>query len=328
VRRVTPLLLAAAIAGCGGGTGGEPVGSTGDTAAGSAAAGTSTNSAAAVPTERSSPAGTSTGSSVSSRAAQGGSDAASSEPGTAAGSTAAFADDDAAGSAPAREAAAPAGGAAATAGAATASGADPVAVALAAGRFPTAEVLRRSRLRTAPGGRALARIGPRTEFGSPSVLSVIRRRGAWLAVHAAQLPNGRAGWLPAAAVRLGAVDVSVHVDRSARRLTVRRGDRVLRRFTVAVGRPGNVTPTGRFAITDKLIMPAGGPYGCCAVALTGHQLHLPSGWAGGDRLAIHGTNAPWSIGQAASLGCMRAATADIRWLLRRMPLGAPVFIRA
>jgi len=219
------------------------------------------------------------------------------------------------------------GGLSATAGTATAP-ADPVAAARAAGRFPTAEVLRRTRLRTAPGGRALARIGPRTEFGSPSVLSVIRRRGAWLAVHAAQLPNGRAGWLPAAAVRLGTVDVSVHVDRSARRLTVRRGDRVLRRFTVAVGRPGNVTPTGRFAVTDKLRMPAGGPYGCCAVALTGHQLHLPSGWAGGDRLAIHGTNAPWSIGQAASLGCMRAATADIRWLLRRMPLGAPVFIRA
>jgi lipoprotein-anchoring transpeptidase ErfK/SrfK len=129
-------------------------------------------------------------------------------------------------------------------------------------------------------------------------------------------------------VRLGAVDVLIRVDRSSRKLSVRRGRRVLRRFTVAVGRPGNKTPTGRFAVTDKLAMPAGGPYGCCAVALTGHQTNLPSGWSGGDRLAVHGTNAPETIGQAASLGCMRAATPDIRWLMRHIPLGTPVFIRA
>jgi lipoprotein-anchoring transpeptidase ErfK/SrfK len=75
-------------------------------------------------------------------------------------------------------------------------------------------------------------------------------------------------------------------------------------------------------------MPPGTPYGCCAVALSGHQTSLPAGWGGGDRLAVHGTSEPWTVGQPASLGCLRAADADIRWLLRRVPLGAPVFIRA
>jgi lipoprotein-anchoring transpeptidase ErfK/SrfK len=197
-----------------------------------------------------------------------------------------------------------------------------------AGRYETARVLRRTRLRAAPAGRGVATIAPRTRFGSLTVLAVVGRSGDWLEVHAAELPNGRTGWLPAAAVRLGAVDLSIRVDRSARTLAVRRGGRVLRRFTVAVGRPGNETPTGRFAVTDKLAMPPGTPYGCCAVALTGHQTNLPSGWSGGDRLAVHGTDLPESVGQAISLGCMRAYEPDIRWLMRNVPLGTPVFVRA
>jgi hypothetical protein len=196
------------------------------------------------------------------------------------------------------------------------------------GRWPTAHVLRRTWLRAAPGGRRVARIGRRTAFGGPNVLAVARRRGRWVGVHAPERPNGRLGWLPAAAVRFDAVDLSIHVDRSARRLAVRDGRKVLRRFPVAVGRPGHATPLGRHGVTDKLIMPPGTPYGCCAVALTGHQTSLPSGWGGGDRLAVHGTSAPQTIGAAASLGCLRAAEDDMRWLLRRLPLGVPVFIRA
>ncbi|HWT22090.1 MAG TPA: L,D-transpeptidase, partial [Solirubrobacteraceae bacterium] len=174
----------------------------------------------------------------------------------------------------------------------------------------------------------VATVGPRTGFKGPHVLAVARRRGRWVGVHAPERPNGRLGWLHAAAVELGAVDLSVHVDRSARTLTVRNGRRVLRRFTVAVGQPGHETPLGRFGVTDRLAMPPGTPYGCCAVALSGHQKSLPAGWTGGDRLAVHGTNAPDTVGAAASLGCLRAHDRDIRWLLRRIPLGAPVFIRA
>jgi len=195
------------------------------------------------------------------------------------------------------------------------------------GRWATARVARATTLRAAPGGRELGRVKPRTEFGSPKVVSVLRERRGWLRVVVPERPNGAPTWIRATATRPGAVDVSLRVDRSARRLTVWRRGEVVRRVRVAVGRPGTETPAGRFAVTDKLrTQRADSPYGCCALALSGHQPNLIPGWPGGDRLAIHATPQPETIGQAASLGCLRAATRDLRALLRIVPLGAPVFV--
>lgn len=198
-----------------------------------------------------------------------------------------------------------------------------------AGRFLTARVLAPTQLRATPGGRPLQWIGRRTEFDSPRVLSVTARRGGWLRVLASERPNGKQAWIPARRVQLGGTDWAIHVDRSARRLTLRRDGRAVRSFPVAVGRPGTETPTGRFAVTDKLRPsdPAS-PYGCCLLALSGHQTRLLPGWPGGDRLAIHATPNLWTVGKAASLGCMRARPADIRRLMRTVPAGTPVFIRA
>jgi lipoprotein-anchoring transpeptidase ErfK/SrfK len=198
-----------------------------------------------------------------------------------------------------------------------------------AGRYRTATVLRRTTLRTSPAGRVVARIGRRTEFGSRRILAVTGERDGWLRVTASERRNGEHGWIRASAARLGATDVWIRVDRSTRLLTLRRDRKVLRRLPVAVGRPGTETPLGRFAVTDLLVTRrADSPYGCCALALSGHQTKLLPGWPGGDRLAIHATPNPETIGQAASLGCMRAHTDDIRALMRRVPLGAPVVIVA
>ena len=195
------------------------------------------------------------------------------------------------------------------------------------GRWATARVTRATALRAAPDGRRVGRLSKRTEFGSPKVVGVLRERRGWLLVDVPERPNGRPAWIRAADTRPDAVDVSLRVDRSARRLTVWREGKVVRRFKVAVGRPGTETPTGRFAVTDKLrTKRADSPYGCCALALSGHQPKLLPGWPGGDRLAIHATPNPESIGTAASLGCMRAATRDLQALLQIVPLGAPVFV--
>jgi lipoprotein-anchoring transpeptidase ErfK/SrfK len=196
-------------------------------------------------------------------------------------------------------------------------------------RHLTARVVRRTTLRATPGGAVVARIGRRTEFGSPRVVAVTRRRDGWLRVTVSELDNGRHGWIRAAAARLGGTNVWIRVDRSKREATLRRGARVLRRFPVAVGRPGTETPLGRFAVTDRLrTRNADSPYGCCAVALSGHQTKLLPGWPGGDRLAIHATPNPETVGKPASLGCMRAYDRDIRVLMRRVPLGAPVVVVA
>jgi lipoprotein-anchoring transpeptidase ErfK/SrfK len=193
---------------------------------------------------------------------------------------------------------------------------------------PIAVVTHRTALRAWPRGRVVASLGRHTEWGTPTVLAALAERRGWLRVMATQLPNGRSGWIPAGAARVMASPWKLEVDLSRRLVTVRRDGHALRRFRVAVGRPSTPTPTGRFAITDKIHFT--GPshvYGWGAVALSGHQTHIEPGWAGDNRLAIHGTSAPESIGTPASFGCLRAHDADVRWLVGHAYLGSIVEIR-
>jgi lipoprotein-anchoring transpeptidase ErfK/SrfK len=186
-------------------------------------------------------------------------------------------------------------------------------------------------VRARPRGPVVARLGARTEFGSPTTLLVAERRGRWLGVVTTHVANGKLGWVDsqAGALATSRTRVRITIDLSARRLVVRRGDRVLRRITVGIGRPSSPTPVGRFAVTDKLPGSRYGPYyGCCILALSAHQPQLPPGWPGGDRIAVHGTDDPGSVGAASSAGCPRARDADLRYLMRVVPLGTPVVVRA
>jgi len=196
------------------------------------------------------------------------------------------------------------------------------------GRTPIAVVKRRTQLRAAPDGRRIATIGPRTEFKSARVLAVVGERPGWLRVMDAELRNGQTGWIATGDTQRGVVNYKLRVDLSARRLTIMRNGRAVRRIRTAVGEAGTPTPTGRYAITDKVPFKTPGAYGCCALALTAHQPNTPSSWSGGDRIAIHATPAQSSIGRSVTLGCMRIPTKDARWLMRKIPLGSQVTIRA
>lgn len=201
--------------------------------------------------------------------------------------------------------------------------------AAAAEPRPTVHVTRSTALRSGPGGRVIGRISPRTEFGSPTVLAVVRQSGPWLGVLTAELPNGRIGWISARArLEVHPNDWSVSASLGRREVVVRRAGRIVDRFPVAIGSPSSPTPTGRFAVTDKLKTGSeASVYGCCILALTGHQPHTPQGWGGGDRVAIHGTNLPQSVGTEASLGCLRAPASSIRRTVDTVPLGTIVTIR-
>ena len=195
--------------------------------------------------------------------------------------------------------------------------------------YTTATVSRPTVLHRKPGGRPLKRIRARTEWGSPRILGVVRRRGDWLAVLAPELKNGAVGWVKRDLTRVECVRWSVHVDLSKRRVLVRKDGHTVGRLKVAIGSRRHPTPKGRFAVTDKLkVTDKGSPYGCCVLALTGHQTRLPPDWPGGDRLAIHATTDTGSIGKPVSLGCMRSTPRRVRWLIDTVPLGAPIFIRA
>jgi lipoprotein-anchoring transpeptidase ErfK/SrfK len=233
-----------------------------------------------------------------------------------------------------RQAGVPGGGSGGTApekgGRATGGGAARAAKSeVAAGpSFAVADLRPGARVRVyASPGRNGTAVGPKTQFGSPVAFAVMRRRGPWLGVATPSAPNGRLGWIRRDPRRLELTRTrySLAVDLSRHRLRVRYGDSVLRSFTVTVGGPGTETPVGRYGVTDRLLFSdASGPYGCCALALNGHQTRLPEDWPGGDRLAIHGTTGP--VGGAESHGCIRADERAMRFLIARIPLGTPVFV--
>ena len=143
------------------------------------------------------------------------------------------------------------------------------------------------------------------------------------------LPNGRLAWIREDPAKLvfHVTPYVIRADLSRRRLTLRRGRRAVARVPITVGAPGSPTPPGRYSVTDGLTTSGtfGQTYGCCVLALSGHQTNLPPGWIGGDRMAIHGTTG--AIGGASSAGCLRASDADMLSLFRRVPLGTPVLVR-
>ena len=177
-----------------------------------------------------------------------------------------------------------------------------------------------------PGGRRLGLLTMRTEWGSRRVMPVIAHEGPWLRV-LADVQGRRSGWILATGN-----DLSLHRRRYSLVAQISRGiltlldrGRPVRTVAAAFGRSDSPTPVGRFAVTDRL-SGAGfhGAYGCCILALSGHQPRLPRGWTGGDRLAIHATDKPVP---SPSAGCIVASDADLRRVMRRAPLGTPVTIR-
>jgi L,D-transpeptidase-like protein len=196
-----------------------------------------------------------------------------------------------------------------------------VAASLAARPLHGAVVLRAS-----PGGKALVRVGPRGPLGGPLVFGVVGVRGRWVEVTAEALPNGRYGWVEFGRdVSVQPVAWALRASLSRRELYVLRDGRLVRTIPVGIGAPGSPTPTGRFAVAEKVTGPFGPAYGCCILALTARQPHLPPGW--NTRITYYvAIHAGSGQGAAVSAGCLHATEADVRYLMRTVPLGTPVRI--
>jgi lipoprotein-anchoring transpeptidase ErfK/SrfK len=183
--------------------------------------------------------------------------------------------------------------------------------------------------RSAPGkrGHVLGTLGTHTEFGSVTAVPVVTRRGAWLGVISVLAGNGQLGWIPASATASTNVGWRIYVSLARQRITVLYGGAVVKRIRTSTGVAGATTPTGNFAVTDRLSTGVeDGPYGCCVLALSAVQpLHL-SDWDGGNRIAIHATDDTEALGHPASHGCAHVDDADGHWLLEHVPDGTPVVI--
>jgi hypothetical protein len=181
-------------------------------------------------------------------------------------------------------------------------------------------------LRARPAGRRLVRVGPRGPLGGPLVFGVVGVRGRWVEVTAEALPNGHHGWVEFGRdVSVQPVEWALRASLSRRELDVLRGGRLVRRIPVGIGAPGSPTPAGRFAVAEKVSGPFGPSYGCCILALTARQPHLPPGW--NTRITYYvAIHAGSGQGAAVSAGCLHATEADVRYLMRSVPLGTPVQI--
>lgn len=185
-----------------------------------------------------------------------------------------------------------------------------------------------------PGGRVVARFGRRNVNGIPTTFRVLAARvgadcrATWFHVQLPIRPNGARGWVRAGAARPYAVDFRIVADLSERTVTVYRGDELLLETSAAIGKPGTPTPTGSYYVNQRILAAdPGGPWGPGGIGISAFSPVLTN-WAQGGPIAIHGTNRPETIGQAASNGCLRIDNAVLERLIHLVPEGTPVRIRA
>ncbi len=97
-------------------------------------------------------------------------------------------------------------------------------------------------------------------------------------------------------------------------------------YAVAVGKDTTPSPTGAFHIVVRVVNPT--YYHQGKVIAPGPQNPLGTRWMGlGYKgYGIHGTNAPKSIGKAASHGCIRMAKRDLEELFAMVKAGDEVEI--
>ena len=181
----------------------------------------------------------------------------------------------------------------------------------------------------APGGSPTGTLTAANPFGAPQVLAVIGEQGegpgSWLHVELPIRPNGSTGWIPASSARLTQTGYRVAVSLSARTLTVTDSGRPVLTTPVAVGKASTPTPPDTTYLWE-LIRPddPNGPYGPYIFGLAEYS-DAYSVFNGGDaQIGIHGQDEPWSIGLAASNGCVRLPNNVITELAGMLPLGTPV----
>lgn len=149
---------------------------------------------------------------------------------------------------------------------------------------------------------------------------------SWYRVKLPIRPNGAVGYVRPESVAVEKVTTSISVDLSRRELVLRRAGRVVLETRVGIGSAATPTPIGRYYVNQRItIASGGGPFGPAVLGISAFS-NVLTDWAEGGPIAIHGTNEPWSIGQAASSGCVRVRNETLRRLFAATPAGTPVVI--
>jgi len=128
----------------------------------------------------------------------------------------------------------------------------------------------------------------------------------------------------------------ITIDKSHFKLRLFKRLKYVKSYPIAIGQPGYPTPEGNFNIQNKQVNPVWSvPNSPWAGELQGTTVAggsaanpLKARWMGiANGVGIHGTGQDYSIGTAASHGCIRMHVWHVKDLYRRVPVGTAVLIR-
>lgn len=181
----------------------------------------------------------------------------------------------------------------------------------------------------AHGTEPFRTLEPTTILGTTTVLTVLEGpTGGWARVMLPGRPNGSEGWVRSDDMVAFVVQGRVVIDLSDRTLTYEVGDSEVVATSVGVGSESHPTPTGTFYVTDSVTLAdPNSPWGPHALGLSARSDTITDYNGGDGIIGIHGTDSPRSIGQAASLGCVRVPNDVITRLHELVGIGTPVEIR-
>lgn len=150
---------------------------------------------------------------------------------------------------------------------------------------------------------------------------------AWVRVRLPGRPNSSSGWITSSGTMASWTPWRLSVNLNARRVTVYKRGRVVRRFPAVVGKPSTPTPQGNFFIEESLSLSAqaaGAPF---ALATSARSDVLQEFDGGPGQIALHGMDGlAGALGTASSHGCIRLDTPDITWLAMHIGAGVPLSI--
>lgn len=162
-------------------------------------------------------------------------------------------------------------------------------------------------------------------LADPRVTRLIRPTRTWVK------PKVRWADLPKRYPTIVTVDKSTFTARLFKNL------KYSRRYTVAIGQPAYPTPEGLFSVSSMQVNPTWTvPNSPWAGELQGQSVSasdpnnpLKARWIGiVNGVGFHGTGQDYSVGTAASHGCLRMHVPDVIDLYSRVSIGTPVLIAA
>jgi lipoprotein-anchoring transpeptidase ErfK/SrfK len=185
----------------------------------------------------------------------------------------------------------------------------------------------RAALYRSPRSRRAFRVQGAPDRRFPLVLLVRQAIPGWLQVYLPVRPNHSTAWIREAGAKISYDPYRVGVNLHRHRLLLWRGNRLVARHQIGVGKIATPTPPGTYYVIQLFrLSDPGGPFGPYALGLSAYSSVLESFGGGPGQIALHGTDDPGSIGSNLSHGCIHLRNDEIARLARLLPLGTPVEI--